>query len=68
MDYKVVLTWSRTWWFRANADRLARIVDERLREIVVAEFMLDLLADFVSLASHLLTKRMLSVMTGEIRV
>lgn len=53
-----VLTWCRTWWFSADADRLARIVDERLREVVIAELVLDLLADFVLVAwCHLLTKQ-----------
>lgn len=51
-----VLTWCRTRWFGADADRLARVVDERLREVVVAELVLDLLADFVSVACHLSTK------------
>lgn len=50
-----VLTGGGAGWFRTDADGLAGVVEQGLREPVVSQLDLDLLADSILVTSHLPT-------------
>lgn len=53
---RVILTRCRAGWFMTDAYRLAGIFEQHLREVVITEFLVDLLRHAVYVASHLQNK------------
>lgn len=60
----VLLTWRGAGGFSTDADRFAGVIEQRLCDLVVAEFDLDLLAHAVPVAHNLQTKWILNVVYG----
>lgn len=57
----LILTRRRAGWFMTDAYGLAGIFEQHLREVVVAEFLVDLLRHAVFVASHLQYKHEIQI-------